>query len=187
MSPNGDWLVLRVGGASPAPGQRDVVGFRPGVDSAMVSLVATADFDEEAFAMSPDGRWLAYHSDETGSNEVFVRSFPDTDANKRQVSNGGGVAPLWARDGQSLFFVDSDRNMITVPVTTTDSLRLGEPRRLFRLPDDAASEYNFYTPWDIGADGRFIMVRRVAPEATSSSTLIIVENFFEELKAKVKN
>ena len=96
-SPDGAWLIFRAaagGGAS-----RDILGFRPGVDSAAVPLVAT-DFMERAAALSPDGRWLAYTSDETGQLEVYVRPFPDVNTGRWLVSNRGRpnttVGPQWS-------------------------------------------------------------------------------------------
>ena len=145
-------------------------------------------YDEEAIAVSRDGRWLAYESNETGRTEVFIRPFPNTETAKWQVSNGGGEAPLWARDGRELFYVNADRAMVAVTVGTGDEPQLGERRVLFRLRNElylAAPE--FYTPYDIGPDGRFIMARSVTPPSTVEAPLIVVENFFEELKAKVGN
>jgi len=184
-SPDGQWLLFRTGGVVGQTGGRDIVGIRPGVDSVPVSVVVTP-YDEEAIAVSPDGRWLAYESNETGRTEVFIRPFPNTETAKWQVSNGGGEAPLWARDGRELFYVNADRAMVAVTVGTGDEPQLGERRVLFRLRNElylAAPE--FYTPYDIGPDGRFIMARSVTPPSTVEAPLIVVENFFEELKAKV--
>src|SRR5690606_19625399 len=75
-SPDGRWLLCRTGGVVGQAGGRDIVGIRPGVDTAPVPIVATP-YDEEAIALSPDGRWLAYESNETGRTEVFLRPFPD--------------------------------------------------------------------------------------------------------------
>jgi serine/threonine-protein kinase len=184
-SPDGQWLLFRTGGTVGQTGGRDIVGIRPGVDSVPVSVVVTP-YDEEAIAVSRDGRWLAYESNETGRTEVFIRPFPNTETAKWQVSNGGGEAPLWARDGRELFYVNADRAMVAVTVGTGDEPQLGERRVLFRLRNElylAAPE--FYTPYDIGPDGRFIMARSVTPPSTVEAPLIVVENFFEELKAKV--
>ncbi|MCH8936939.1 MAG: PD40 domain-containing protein, partial [Gemmatimonadetes bacterium] len=186
-SPDGQWLLFRTGGRIGQTGGRDIVGIRPGVDSVPVSVVVTP-YDEEAIAMSPAGRWLAYESNETGRTEVFIRPFPNTETAKWQVSNGGGEAPLWARDGRELFYVNADRAMVAVTVGTGDELQLGERRVLFRLRNELyLAALEFYTPYDIGPDGRFIMARSVTPPSTVEAPLIVVENFFEELKAKVGN
>ena len=86
------------------------------MDSAPLPLVVTPQFDEAAIALSPDGQWLAYESNETGRTEVFIRPFPDTDRGKIQVSNNGGVAPLWAPSGREFFYVNANREMVVVPV-----------------------------------------------------------------------
>ncbi len=186
LSPDGTWLLLRYGAVSSMAGGRDITGLRLGVDTAPVPVVVTR-FDEQAFTLSPDGRWLAYVSDETGRREVFVKPFPDTDRDKWPVSNRGGEAPLWSRDGRELFYLSSDKVMTAVQVTAEGRrIDLGSPEPLFRVPDVLLRvESLYYTPWDVAADGRFIMAReRSSPEA-AAGTLIVVENFFEELKAKV--
>lgn len=185
-SPDGQWLVLRQGGTTALSGGRDITGVRPGTDSAPVPVLVTP-FDEEAIALSPDGRWLAYQSDETGRTEVFLRPFPHTDAGKWQVSNGGGTAPLWARNGRELFYVSGENDMMAVPVIAGPTPRLGEPHLLFRVPNELlAVESNYYTPWDVGADGRFIMARlRRTSGVETEAPVIVVENWFEELRAKM--
>jgi len=184
-APDGRWVVLRQGAASAAAGGRDITGFRPGNDSAPVPLLATP-FDEEAIALAPDGRWLAYQSDETGRTEVFIRPFPNTDAGKWQVSSGGGVAPLWARSGRELFYLSGERNLMSVRVTAGTTLQLGEPQVLFRVGNELLGvEANYYTPWDVAPDGRFIMARLLNLAGGGDAPLIVVENWFEELKAKV--
>ena len=76
----------------------------------MVPLVAT-QFTETGPALSPDGRWLAYSSGESGRGEVYVRPFPDVESGRVQVSTNGGSNPRWANSGTELFFVDADRRL----------------------------------------------------------------------------
>ena len=71
-----------------------MLGFRLEVDAEPTPLVVSP-FDEKAITLSPDGRWLAYESDETGQNEIYVRPFPDIEGGKFTVSTGGGVMPVW--------------------------------------------------------------------------------------------
>jgi len=183
-SSDGRWLLLRQGGGSAAAGGRDITGLRPVADSAPVPVLATP-FDEEAIAPSPDGRWLAYQSDETGRTEVFIRPFPNTDAGKWQVSNGGGIAPLWSRDGRELFYVSGQRDMMVVRVTAGTAPQLSEPQVLFHVRDELLGvDATYYTPWDVAADGRFIMARVSTSSQGGEAPLIVVENWFEELKAK---
>jgi serine/threonine-protein kinase len=184
-SPDGRWLIARTGGTVGQVGGRDVVAFRPGIDSVPAPLVATP-FDEAAIALSPDGRWLAYVSNETGRSEVYVRPFPAAAAGKWQVSIDGGVAPLWARNGRELFYVNGKREMVAATLVPGPSWQLGERRALFRLRDDLylAGGEN-YTPYDVAADGRFLMARRVGTEALQAIPLIVAENWFSELRQKV--
>ncbi|HLG06901.1 MAG TPA: protein kinase, partial [Gemmatimonadales bacterium] len=89
-SPDGKWLILRLGGTGGSVGDRDVAAIRPGVDSAPRPLLSDR-FDSKVIALSPDGKWLAYESTESGREEVFVRPFPNVDAAKIQVSSTGGL------------------------------------------------------------------------------------------------
>ncbi len=182
---DGRWLVVRTGGVLGQVGGRDIWAIRPGIDSVPVPIVSTPAFDEAAIALSPDGRWLAYECNETGRVEVYVRPFPNAAAGKWQVSTDGGVAPLWARSGRELFFVNADREMVAVPVPAGSSFRPGAPRVLFRLRNELyLAEHENYTPYDVAADGRFLMARRAQEAAAAERPLIIVENWFEELKQK---
>jgi serine/threonine-protein kinase len=184
LSPDGRWLLMRTGGAA-GPGGRDIVGVRLGVDTTPVPLVATR-FDEEAIAMSPDGRWLAYQSDETGITEVFIRPFPEVDQGKWQVSGGGATAPLWSRDGRELFYLSQSNDMMAVRVSAGAAPVLGPPQALFRVPPEMLQvETAYYTPWDVARDGRFIMARVVETGSAAAGAVVVVENFLEELKAKV--
>jgi eukaryotic-like serine/threonine-protein kinase len=184
-SPDGAWLVFRTGGILAQVGGRDIVGIRPGVDTAPVPLIATP-YDEEAFAISPDGRWIAYESNETGRTEVFLRSFPNTETIKRQVSNGGGVAPLWSKDGRELFYVNGNRDMVAVTLGAGSDPRPGEGRVLFHMRDEWYLEpQEYYTPYDVAADGRFLMAKNITPATMTRAPLIVVDNWFAELRARV--
>ncbi|MFL5482909.1 MAG: protein kinase domain-containing protein [Gemmatimonadaceae bacterium] len=175
-SPDGKWLVFRRGGIEHA----DILGFRPGIDTAAVPLLATK-FSEFAPAISPDGRWLAYTSNESGQYDVYVVPFPKTAAAKWAVSTGGGTEPLWSHNGKELFYRDVAGSLISVKVKSGPTFSLGRSTALF----PAAA----YFSWPNGAqyaiapdDRRFIMIRRVAGSAPDE--LIVVDNWFEELKAK---
>jgi serine/threonine-protein kinase len=185
-SPDGRWLVYRTGGTIGQTGGRDIVGIRPGVDTAPVPLIVTP-YDEEAIAISPDGRWLAYESNETGRTEVFLRSFPNTETVKHQVSNGGGIAPLWSRNGRELFFVDGNRDMVAVTVAAGPDPRVGDGRVLFHMRDEwYLGSQEFFAPYDVAPDGRFLMAKSVTPASTGRAPLIVVDNWFAELRARVR-
>jgi tRNA A-37 threonylcarbamoyl transferase component Bud32 len=183
VTSDGRWLVVRISGSVLWPTGRDIYARRLGVDTALRPLIATKA-EESEIALSPDDRWLAYVSDETGSPEVYLRPFPNVAAARYQVSSTYGVAPLWARNGRELFYVNQNREMVVVPVTSTPTLRLGAPRVLFRLAKELhLSRKEFYTPYDISPDGRrFIMARRIDPGLGDDAPLIVTENWFTELK-----
>jgi serine/threonine-protein kinase len=175
FSPDGEWLVYRV-----SAGGRDLYALRMGVDSLPLPLVTT-ESSETSPAVSPDGRWLAYASDESGQYEVYVRPFPNTNDGKWQVSTDGGQEPVWAHSGRELFYKGSG-DLIVVEVLPGAAFVPGERRALF-------SHQGYYSTtlhqfYDVTPDDqRFVMIRNRG--ADDAGELIVVENFFEELKTKV--
>src|SRR5207237_4740560 len=81
--------------------------------------------------LSPDGHWLAYQSDESGQNQIYVRPFPNVDTGRWQISTSGGTKPAWARNGRELFYLDNANAMTAVPVQTTPPFGAGTPKKLF--------------------------------------------------------
>ena len=133
--------------------------------------------------ISPDGRWMAYVSWESGKSEVFVRPFPEVNKGKWQVSTSGGIDPLWSPDGRELFY-RSDDSVMAVAVETGPTFKAEKPEALFRdiYISPASYEYEIDT-WDISPDGnRFLMMKESGSEFQSIN---IVVNWFEELKQKV--
>jgi serine/threonine-protein kinase len=186
LSADGRWIVLRRGAVAASAGGRDVFVLRVGEDSAPRPLLASP-YDEMAIALSPDGRWLAYQSDETGRREVFVRPFPDVNAGKVQVSSDGGSGPLWSRDGRTLFYLRQDEVMMAVPADAVGSLELSRQRELFRR-DGALATLNsqYYTPWDVAADGRFLMTRLVSAMEEQPVILVVVEHWLGEVRGMLQ-
>jgi serine/threonine-protein kinase len=184
-SPDGQWLLVREGVASAAAGGRDITGIRAG-DTVATPLAATP-FDETAIALSPDGKWLAYASDEAGRSEIFLRPFPDVGAGKFQVSTRGGQAPLWSRDGRELFYLSGAKEMMSMRLSSDPSQPVGPTTVLFQVrPELLGSDPTYYTPWDVAADGRFLMARMTAASPGQETRVIVIEHFLEELRAKVK-
>jgi serine/threonine-protein kinase len=188
LSPDQTWLLARTGGSTTIAGGRDVWAMRLGTDSTADPLIVTP-FDEKAITLSPDGHWLMYESDETGRNEVYLRPFPDIDQGKWQISTEGGVMPRWAHSGREIFYINRNNEMVAAqvdlgsgasPVRSRDVLFPLDPAMLFRQGEQ-------YALYDVGpGDQRFLMLRTVDLQATEPD-LILVENWFEELKAKVGN
>ena len=178
VSPDGRWALLGTSG--------DILAARLGVDSAAERLVATS-YDEAGAVLSPDSRWLAYVSNEQGAHEVFVRPFPDTRGGRWQISTGGGSAPLWAHSGRELFYVN-DTTMYAVRLNPGPPFSAEAPRKLFTIPErvraGALQRGTFAITPD---DQRFLMVRDNSWEAMAGTpTMVVVEHFFEELRAKLK-
>jgi serine/threonine-protein kinase len=147
-------------------------------------------YNEGFPAISPDGRWIAYVSNESGEYDVYVRPFPNVDDGKWLISIQGGVGyPVWAPDGRELYYVrplDQDQ-MMAVTVKTEPTFAVGNPEVLFEAPYYVIPD----RPYDISPDGkRFLMIRDEiqaqegdeAVEIPPITELIVVENWFEEIK-----
>jgi serine/threonine-protein kinase len=142
------------------------------VDGKGTRLVATGPGTQANGVFSPDGRWVAFQSDETGRSEVYAVSFPEL-GGKRQISTEGGVTPKWAPDGSALFYRNG-RRLITVPVSLRPSLSWGPPRTLFET--DA-------TEFEVAPDGTRFLLLVPNPEANHSEIHIVL-NWFQELKQR---
>ena len=166
----------------------DIVGFRPGIDSVAIPLVASAEASELSPAISPNGRWLAYTSDLTGQREVYVVPFPDVDsADPVLVSRAGGRTVLWAHSGTELFFVDAREGFVAAEVRADSVFRVLSSVTLF-----SALDYSLFQGTDnhdIGPDEQFLMLRRVerSGESNEATRLILVENWFTELRQRMTN
>ena len=97
-----------------------------------VSYLQT-EFNEHQGRLSPDGRWMAYASDESGRSEVYVRAFP-TPGTRWRVSTDGGSDPRWRRDGKELFYQSTDRTLLAADVKADISFTVSAPRALFKMP-----------------------------------------------------
>ena len=138
--------------------------------------VLVTPFDEYRPMLSPDGRWLAYVSDESGRYEVYVQSWPEG-ASRTLVSAHGGTGPTWSADSTELFYQNGEAMMV-VPVKSGTSFSTGTPELLF----EGSFKLGVYgsISYDVSADGRFLMMER-SQEATADR-LHVVLDWFEELK-----
>ena len=150
----------------------------------MVPLEVT-EFQERAFSLSPDGRWLAYVSNRTGSNEVFVRPFPDAGASLQQVSANGGTEPVWAHSGRELFYVNGANELVAVQVSTDPGFAPGQQEVLFSVAGYMQSA--FYVMYDVTPDDQRFVMLRIGAGVAAAAEVILVTNFFEELKRLVPN
>ena len=127
-------------------------------------------FSEWGAAFSPDGRWLAYVSDETGRSEVYVRPYSGA-GEKLQISRDGGTEPQWAHNGHELFYRDGEKMMV-VSVETGPRFHAGKPRLLFEGPYQASPVDN--ANYDVApGDQRFLMVKRQAKPPLTHLELIL--------------
>jgi len=137
-------------------------------------------FNENHASISPDGRWVAYASDETGRAEIYVRSFPQP-GEKWQVSATGGDQPAWRRDGKELFYIASDKKLLAASVRLNGTFEASAPKALFALPirtTPLTGSKNQYVPSPDGQ--RFLVVSLL--EETSRPPITVVLNWTSELK-----
>ncbi len=134
--------------------------------------------------MSPDGRFVAYQSDESGTFEIYVRPYPNTNDARWQVSAGGGVQPAWARNGRELFFMDPAGALTSVAVQTAGgTFTSGKPVVVVQKKYSTPLPFRAY---DVSPDGqRFLMLKESVDASSSSTTMNVVLNWTEELRTKL--
>jgi eukaryotic-like serine/threonine-protein kinase len=187
FTPDGKTIVLA---QAYMAGQQDIVVLTLDGARQATPLISTT-FDEGNGEVAPDGRWLAYESNESGQYQIYVRPFPTVNAGRWQVSTNGGRQPLWARSGEELFYVDPTGSIMRVNVAkNTASFTAAAPVKLiggtgyYYAWDDG----NHGRTYDVSADGqRFVRIkqRAAAGIANEPQRFIVVENWFEELKRLV--
>ncbi len=177
-SADGKLLILRTDSGSPGAG--DLLGVPldgaagGGSEPAPVPLV-TSPFLDLSPSVSPDGKWLAYASNESGTLEVYVRPFPATQSARISISVNGGSEPRWSRDGKTLFFLDASKHMNAARVTTAGGLAVERIEHLFDAtgfrPD------GFHQSYETTADGHFIfLAARQVPGQAAESRVVWTEN-----------
>ena len=129
--------------------------------------------------VSPDGGFIAYVSDMSGQNEVYVVPLPEADR-RLTISADGGESPVWSRDGRELFYVSEDR-LMTVAIETADGFRAGTPQELFRghLVRDNTANY------DVSLDGERFVIVQSESAAEPRTVLHFVLHFDEELRQRL--
>ncbi len=168
-SPDGSWFVFRETGAATG---RDIFAFQIGEDTTIVPVVSSAA-NERSLALSPDGAWLAYTSNKTGQDEIYVQEFPGP-GGIWLVSSDGGAEPLWAPDGRELYYRTS-AEFIVARVETTPTFRVLGRDVLF--PDRYLRQVS-YRRYDVHPNGdSFVMVK-----ATGLAELIVTLNWMDRLR-----
>jgi len=139
-------------------------------------------FNEAAPEFSPDGKWLAYISNESGRYEVYVQPYPGP-GGKWQISTDGGTEPMWNRNGRELFYRSADK-MMAVDIAAQPNFSAGKPRMLFEGPYVPTPV--FFPNYDVSPDGqRFLMIKPVEQAQAAPTQINVVLNWFEELKRRV--
>jgi serine/threonine-protein kinase len=140
-----------------------------------VQILLDGDYAQLDPQVSPEGRWLAYQSDETGRFEVYVRPYPNLNAGRWLVSTAGGTSPRWSPDGRELFYYDGEA-IARVPVAAKGAtLALGRSTRLFAVKPFGG---RLGPDFDVSPDGqRFLFLIPTASEAPRSTSLVLVQNW----------
>ena len=187
MSPDGTRVVLRQNREGQATGADLIMLVLDG--RKLEPLISSTNSNEFNGEVSPDGRWLAYQTNRSGRYDVFVRPFPDVARNEWPISTEGGTEPLWSRDTSELFYRAPNGAVMGLDVMPGQSWKAGTPRQIiagetyFLGPDG-----NPYRTYDVSLDGRrFLMLKNssVGDETPSMPHIIVVTNWFEELKRRV--
>jgi serine/threonine-protein kinase len=128
--------------------------------------------------VSPDGRWLAYDSEESGRFEVYVRPYPDVDRASWQVSVSGGRQPLWSKDGHELFYRDFSGALLAVPIVAAPSFSAGPPTTIVERGYIGAGAALSGRTYDVSRDRRFLMLK---PLPSTPTSLVMVVNWVEAM------
>ena len=146
-------------------------------------VLLQTEFNESFPEISPNGRWLAYESNTSGRSEIYVRPFPDVEGGRWQVSTSGGTQPQWGPKGNELFY-RSPTSLMVVPVQMGATPTFGNAATLFNLGRYFTGGGGHH--YDIAPKGdRFIVTAPIAPEGGAAGQIVVVENFFEDLKRLV--
>ena len=180
-SSDGTWLVFRVGAFQAG----DIYAIRPGVDSVAVPLQVT-EFGEVSISLSPNDRWLAYVSNNTGRDEVYVRPFPpDAGSGLVQVSTDGGLDPVFAHSGRELFYRNGANELVAVQFTENPTFATVREEVLF--PMDGYLTASAHAMYDVSPDDRRFVMLRTGADVAAAPEVILVTNFFEELRERMGN
>ncbi|MBK8005999.1 MAG: protein kinase [Gemmatimonadetes bacterium] len=168
-SADGEWLIYRTG---TVPGVRDIYARRVRGDTSRVT-VAAGRADEYMPALSPDGKWIAYVSVESGREEVFVRPFPNTAQGRTQVSIAGGAHPVWSASGRELYYVERADTLVAVGTGGTTEFQPTGRRSLFSTRAFVLFPYHqAFTA--LPGDQGFIFLSRAEVPIDAARQLVVV-------------
>ena len=165
----------------------DLMMLTLGNDRRVQPVIQTAQIEQNG-VISPDGRWLAYDSNDSGPSQIFVRPFPNANEGKAQVSTGGGSQPLWSRNGRELFYMAPDGTLMGVSVEPGRKWIAGMPTKVIERPYFGGVGNSSPRTYDVSPDGqRFLMLKQVASpdQSAAPARIVVVQNWVEELKRLV--
>jgi len=165
VSPDGRWLAFNV--KSTEDSASDV--WLLDRESGQAKPFLTSPFEEGALQFSPDGKWVAYTSNESGTPEIYVLQFPES-AGKWIVSRGGGDEATWGADGRQLYYISTAGKMMSVDVTPGESFDSGEPVALF---DAKRRPSSYYRQYSVSNDGSRFLVNRMAGDDESHEVTFV--------------
>jgi eukaryotic-like serine/threonine-protein kinase len=175
ITPDGQWLVVRTIGAATG---RDI-HYRAMNGDTTLHPIATSEFDERMPRVSPDGKWIAYASDESGIREVYVRGFPGP-SGKVQVSLGGGSEPIWAPDSRRIYY-RRVRDVMAASISTAAGFAVRDRVKMF---DGPYATNPIHANFDVSPDGkRFLMIN----PARSEAEVIVVHNWASEVRERLRD
>ena len=177
FSPSGDLAYTHATGS----GLSDIWVLRPHAEPTAVPFLATGA-DEYGPEFSPDGRWIAYVSNESGTFDVYVAPYPGPGA-KRRVTSAGGVSPAWSRDGRELFF-QTHEGLMSVSVTPGAELTFGTPRLVFAGRFTVASREDAPREYDVTPDGRRFIMLAAQPLEGRPPVLHVILDWLADLRAE---
>jgi Tol biopolymer transport system component len=169
FSPDGKWLAINVLPAS----RRWQVKMLPLQGDPKPVDYLTANVSQLYAKFSPNGRFVAYVSSESGTREVYVQSFP-TGAGKWQISSGGGETPQWRADGKELFFKSLADDFVAVPVSSTGAFEAGIPKVLFKRAIDRTAAAATGVRWTVTADGQKFLINASRGESRGQPVSVIL-------------
>jgi eukaryotic-like serine/threonine-protein kinase len=179
MTPDGKFLIFSIGTPSNV--------MRLSLDGAhQISPVLTDPrYAERGASISPDGRFIAYQSDESGAFQIYVRPYPNVDAGRWQLSGEGATHPQWSPKGNELFYADSAGRVLGVPIDTRGGFSFGRPVNVFDFSDRPSSVYRNH---DVASDGQRFVVVKEAVRSRTTTQFVVTLKWFDELakRAPVK-
>jgi eukaryotic-like serine/threonine-protein kinase len=184
-SPDGRFLLYE-SGTTESASRVWVLPLKEGPGDRKPIALVTDNFAESSGRFSPDGRWVAYQSNESGRNEIYVQPFDissaagappavGTPTGKWQVSKGGGISPLWRGDGKELFYLSPDGMAMAVEVSGSGGFQAGVPKALFKVPSGVVY-------WDVTSDGKRFLMPAPSAAASDATPFTVVLNWQAELK-----